>query len=204
MRGEILWRDYQRGVYEDHTTGILILHWARQIGKSFVLAGWAVERLFARPGGLVTVLSNSRENGAEFVAKCAEICRLTHTKFESRDRSASAAYKDLRMEVRIRAFGRWGRIKVLAANPRTARGFSGDLILDEFAFHEDAEAIWTAAEPILASNKDFLCRISSTGNGRHNLFYRMVEGFPTDSETTADEEGEFTTDGTAWIDTDGK
>ena len=39
-----------------------------------------------------------------------------------------------------------------------------------------ATAIWEAAEPILASNPDFLCRMASTGNGRHNLFYRMTEG----------------------------
>ncbi len=68
------------------------------------------------------------------------------------------------------------RIKDLAANPRTARGFSGDLILDEFAFHHDDAAIWEAAEPILSSNKDFLCRIASTGNGRYNMFYRMATG----------------------------
>lgn len=63
---------------------------------------------------------------------------------------------------------------MLAANPRTARGFSGDLILDEFAFHEDSAAIWDAAEPILAANQDYLCRIASTGNGKYNLFYRMA------------------------------
>ena len=31
-----------------------------------------------------------------------------------------------------------------------------------------------AAEPILAAHQDYLCRIASTGNGKHNLFYRMV------------------------------
>ncbi|MDB6068139.1 MAG: hypothetical protein JWR26_4347, partial [Pedosphaera sp.] len=36
------------------------------------------------------------------------------------------------------------------------------MILDEFAFHEDSAAIWEAAEPILSSNPDFLCRIAST------------------------------------------
>jgi phage FluMu gp28-like protein len=76
--------------------------------------------------------------------------------------------------LRIVARGKVGRIKVLASNPRTARGFSGDLILDEFAFHEDADAIWEAAEPILSSQKDFLCRIASTGNGSHNLFHRLA------------------------------
>ena len=64
---------------------------------------------------------------------------------------------------------------MLAANPRTARGFSGDLILDEFAFHEDSPRIWEAAEPIISSsNPDFLCRIMSTGNGRRNMFYQLI------------------------------
>jgi phage FluMu gp28-like protein len=169
-------RPYQQAIFDDRSSGILILHWSRQIGKSFTLAAWAVDRLLSRPGRLVTVLSNSRENGAEFVAKCAEVCHLNRTEYESVDKSQGVRFQNMRMEVRIRANGKVGRIKVLAANPRTARGFSGDLILDEFAFHEDSAAIWEAAEPILASNPDFLCRIASTGNGRHNLFYRMVVG----------------------------
>ena len=176
QRVRIALRPYQQAIFEDRSSGILILHWSRQIGKSFTLAAWAVDRLLSRPGRLVTVLSNSRENGAEFVAKCAEVCHLNGTEYESVDKSQGVRFQNMRMEVRIRAHGKVGRIKVLAANPRTARGFSGDLILDEFAFHEDSAAIWEAAEPILASNPDFLCRIASTGNGRHNLFYRMVSG----------------------------
>ncbi len=168
-------RSYQRAVFEDHTSGIVVLHWSRQIGKSFVLAAWAVIRLLSRPGRLVTVLSNSRENGAEFLTKCAEICALNGTRFDTVVRShPKLEFEDMRMELRIRYRGKVGRIKVLAANPRTARGFSGDLILDEFAFHENGNAVWAAAEPILASNRDFLCRIASTGNGRHNMFYRMI------------------------------
>jgi phage FluMu gp28-like protein len=171
-------RPYQLPVFRDRSTGILVLHWSRQIGKSFVLAAWAVDRLLTRPGRLVTVLSNSRDNGAEFVAKCAEVCRLNGTEYKSVDQSRGVQFQNMRMEVRIRAEGKTGRIKVLAANPRTARGFSGDLILDEFAFHEDSQAIWEAAEPILASSPDFLCRVASTGNGRHNLFYRMTANLP--------------------------
>jgi phage FluMu gp28-like protein len=90
--------------------------------------------------------------------------------------SPNTPFHQMRMEIRIRRKNKIGRIKVLAANPRTARGFSGDLILDEFAFHEDSAAIWEAAEPILASNPDFRCRIASTGNGKHNMFYRMASG----------------------------
>jgi phage FluMu gp28-like protein len=172
----ITFRPFQRPVFMDRESGVLVLHWSRQIGKSFTLAAWAVDRLLTRPGRLVTVLSNSRDNGAEFVAKCAEVCNLLGTAFESVDESPDVSYENMRMEVRITVKGKTGRIKVLAANPRTARGFSGDLILDEFAFHENSNAIWEAAEPILSSNADFLCRIASTGNGKHNMFYRMSCG----------------------------
>ena len=174
--GKLKLRTYQEDIFWDEESGIVVLHWSRQIGKSLVLAAWAVNRLITRPGRLVTVLSNSKENGAEFLQKCAEVCRIHGSRFETMVKSPDFDFEDMRMELRIRNCGKIGRIKVLAANPRTARGFSGDLILDEFAFHENGNAIWEAAEPILASNKDFLCRIASTGNGRHNLFYRMVEG----------------------------
>lgn len=72
----INFRPFQLPVFTDRESGVLVLHWSRQIGKSYVLAAWAVDRLLTRPGRLVTVLSNSRDNGAEFVQKCAEICRL--------------------------------------------------------------------------------------------------------------------------------
>ena len=48
---------YQQAIFDDRSSGIQILHWSRQIGKSFTLAAWAVDRLLSRPGRLVTVLS---------------------------------------------------------------------------------------------------------------------------------------------------
>ena len=177
----IQFREYQKPVFLDNETGVLVLHWSRQIGKSFTLAAWAVDRLLTRPGRLVTVLSNSKDNGAEFALKCREVLNLLGVAKENVGLSMTddtVEYSDMRFEVSIKVKGKTGRIKVLAANPRTARGFSGDLILDEFAFHEDSSAIWEAAEPILSSNPDFLCRIASTGNGTSNMFYRMAtEGF---------------------------
>lgn len=174
----VKFRKYQLPIFEDRDSGLVILHWSRQIGKSYTLAAWAVDRLLTRlqknDSALVTVLSNSRDNGAEFVIKCQEVCNKLGIAMETQDESPDLTYDNMRMEVRITLGEKIGRIKVLAANPRTARGFSGDLILDEFAFHENSNAIWEAAEPILSSNPDFLCRIASTGNGKHNMFYRMA------------------------------
>ncbi len=182
----IKFHKYQQPIFDDHKTGIVVLHWARQVGKSFTLAAWAINRLLRSPGRLVTVLSNSRENGAEFMRKCNEVCAWMHDVIRDAkatvrqlDLSKDVSSANLRLELHMRVPTdkegvKTSRIKVLAANPRTARGFSGDLILDEFAFHEDGQAIWEAAEPILASNKDYLCRIASTGNGKHNLFYHFA------------------------------
>ena len=167
-------RNYQEPVFWDHTTKTVILHWSRQIGKSYTLAGWAVDRLLRFPGRLVTVLSNSRDNGAEFVIKAQEVCQKLGQAIEVEDLSKDISYDEMRFEIKITIGGKTGRIKVLAANPRTARGFSGDLILDEFAFHENSRLIWEAAEPIISANRDFLCRIASTGNGRTNMFYQLI------------------------------
>lgn len=177
-------RSYQDIVFKDNSTGILVLHWSRQIGKSYTLAYWAVWRLIRKlrehPDWLITVLSNSRDNGAEFCRKAAEACRWAKAAYEERKDPAAADFASMRMEIRVTLIvggkEHSGRIKVLAANPRTARGFSGDLILDEFAFHENSHAIWEAAEPILSANAEYLCRIASTGNGRHNLFHRLAAG----------------------------
>ena len=194
-------RSYQNRIFNNRTSGLLILHWSRQIGKSYVLAAWAVDRLIGQlrrhDTWLITVLSNSRDNGGEFVRKCHEVCTQMGVLIEADDQSPSLDYENMRMEVRCTfhrpdAPARIGRIKVLAANPRTARGFSGDLILDEFAFHENSHAIWEAAEPILSANAEYLCRIASTGNGKHNLFYRLCAGAGPSDGTFFRSAGGFT------------
>ena len=180
----LVFRKYQLPSFLDHTTKTAIEHWSRQIGKSHTYAAWAVDRLLRYPGRLVIVLSNSRDNGSEFMQKVRDVCDRMGQVIEVDDNQAEldgnptlsedVKYASMRFEARITIGGKTGRIKVLAANPRTARGFSGDLILDEFAFHADSTAIWEAAQPILSSNPDFLCRIMSTGNGRRNMFYQLI------------------------------
>lgn len=172
--GRITFRPYQNEAFRNRQNGVEVWLWGRQTGKSFTLAAWAVDRLITRPGRLVTVLSNSRANGMELNHKCAEICQRLEQLFEQEDLSPDTRFETMNLETRITINGQVGRIKVLAASPRTARGFSGDLILDEFAFHENSTAIWEAVEPILAANPDYLCRIASTPNGRHNMFYRLA------------------------------
>jgi phage FluMu gp28-like protein len=64
-------------------------------------------------------------------------------------------------------------ITALPANPRTARGFSANVFLDEFAFHQDSAAIWKALFPVV-SRSGLVLRVVSTPNGKGNQFYRLM------------------------------
>ena len=65
------------------------------------------------------------------------------------------------------------RITALPANPDTARGFSANLLLDEFAFHQDSRRIWQAVFPIV-SRPELKLRVISTPNGKGNKFYDLM------------------------------
>jgi hypothetical protein len=199
-------RTYQLPVFL-YDGKLLIAEFARQDGKSFTLANWAVRRLMQKLAQSrkiktsdsskkaydwsIFVISNSRTNGIEFGQKVSEVMEAVRVA-DAEIRSSGTLDTDsdpelaasgdmppvevedffLRMEIRIG--NRIGRILILAASPRTARGFSGDLVLDEFAFHEHAERIWEAAEPIISSNPEFQVRIASTHNTPNCLFNRMI------------------------------
>src|SRR4051812_7850159 len=118
----IEFRPYQAEAFHNKTDGVQIWLWGRQTGKSFTLAAWAVDRLITKPGRTVTMLSNSKFNGIVLNRKCAEICRLMGQAFEQVDLSPDNRFENMNCETRILVSGRIGRILVLAANPRTARG----------------------------------------------------------------------------------
>ena len=65
------------------------------------------------------------------------------------------------------------RVTALPANPDTARGFSANVFLDEFAFHADSRRIWTALFPVI-SRPGLKLRVVSTPNGKGNRFYELM------------------------------
>lgn len=66
------------------------------------------------------------------------------------------------------------RITALPANPDTARGFSANVLLDEFAFHRDSRAIWKSLFPVISAGHKL--RVVSTPNGKGNKFYDLMTG----------------------------
>src|SRR5579872_5160141 len=65
------------------------------------------------------------------------------------------------------------RVTALPANADTARGFSANVFLDEFAFHQDSHAIWRALFPVISAG--FKIRVTSTPNGKNNKFHELMQ-----------------------------
>lgn len=64
------------------------------------------------------------------------------------------------------------KITALPANPDTARGFSSNVFLDEFGFHQDSRKIWRALFPVISAG--YKLRVTSTPNGKGNKFYDLM------------------------------
>ncbi len=70
-------------------------------------------------------------------------------------------------------FKNGSKIFALTSNPKRFRSKGGKTVLDEFAWHEDAKALWTAAKPAITWN--YPIRIISTHNGKNTEFYKFIE-----------------------------
>lgn len=84
------------------------------------------------------------------------------------EQGPDAVYKALDV-----VFPNGSRITALPANPDTARGFSANVILDEFAFHPKSRDIWAALFPAVSKGRQKL-RVISTPNGKGNKFYELM------------------------------
>jgi phage FluMu gp28-like protein len=155
---------------------------ARQTGKTFVTTAEIVDDVYDEmTRGRRTrwvILSRgerqAREAMEEGVKRHAQAYGLALEAMEYDFEAGSGArYKALEA-----AFPNGSRITALPANPDTARGFSANVFLDEFAFHLDSRAIWRALFPVISAG--WKLRVVSTPNGKGNKFHELMTGGPPD------------------------
>lgn len=150
---------------------------ARQTGKTFTTTFEVAEDCtFANMEDRRTrwvILSRgerqAKEAMEEGVKRHCQALGAAVKSYETEMRYGDASYRALEVE--------WPggqRITALPANPDTARGFSANVFLDEFAFHLDSRKIWTALFPVISAG--WKLRVVSTPNGKNNKFYDLMTG----------------------------
>jgi phage FluMu gp28-like protein len=139
--------------------------WARQTGKDFTCAAEAVVDAVLHPATQWLIIACAERQAMESLQKVKEWADQFGVETEGN-----------LSQVR---FENGSRIIALPARPASIRGYSANLILTEFAFHDDPEAVWRAAFPIITNpgaGREKKVRIISTPNGQANLFHRLWSG----------------------------
>ena len=112
---------------------------------------------------MAKAVDGAKPNGGSIWAKKAKIAKGGIIAAESSERILLVNGRE------IRAF---------AANPRTIRGFEGNVTLDEFGVMPYSEMIWAAASPVadpnLANPQGYSLRVIGTPLGDANQFYRLA------------------------------
>jgi phage FluMu gp28-like protein len=158
---------YQRGDIESPTRFSWCC-WSRQVGKSFTKSLRRLLRGLERRRTQVFLSAGERQS-AELMVKVRQHCRALNIACTWRGDQffAGTRFRQLTVELPngVRIIG-------LPANPQTARGFTGDVFLDEFAMHRDDREIWASVFPTVLRGGGEL-DVASTPRGRDNLFAEL-------------------------------
>ncbi len=148
---------------------------SRQIGGSLAAAFEVVADAIDNASDWI-ILSAGERQALEFMEK---VHRVGHIFCDAIEHHTGKPYRPETKASQIR-FPNGARILALPANPSTARGYSANLVLDEFAFHENPEEIWRAVYPIITNplRGQLKLRVISTPAGMNNKFYELWNNAP--------------------------
>jgi phage FluMu gp28-like protein len=142
--------------------------WARQTGKSFTKSLRRVMRGLDRRRNQIFLSAGERQS-RELMDKARQHCQTLQIACEYHEREYLNDLGIRQLEIVLP-----GGVRVigLPANPLTARGYTGDVLLDEFAMHVQDREIWASILPTVLRG-DGEVDIASTPHGRGNLFYEL-------------------------------
>ena len=174
-------RTYAEDPFWNDTDGMQFWLWRRQAGKSFTAANKALRRMMEVPGLSSFFVSASVALGTEFVRKesevwtkvlsemkrrAASIGQELHTyatdkgrvlEFDHTDLDAlSEIFEAQKLETRIYHDNTtYSRSRVIAPNPETAVGWTGDIWLDEVGRMPQFKEVLEAVLPFMSSSPQF-------------------------------------------------
>ena len=141
---------------------------SRQIGWSHTTAANAVI-WGAFHGELTTIVSKGQIESTEVLDKAKRHARVLAKLGSDLAQPVRATNEEI-------VFPNGGRILALPSSG--GRGFTGNLILDESAYHRNQKQVWDAAAAATMLG-DFRLRVISTPNGTGDEFHELIDGIET-------------------------
>jgi phage FluMu gp28-like protein len=167
---------------------------ARQTGKSFQTACEATRDAMTDFPTRWVCLSSGERQALEWMEKAKHWAEAFKLAIEDYTEERQSKITEALLRVSEIRFANGSRITAIPANPDTARGLTGNVVLDEFAFHEKPDEVWGAVYPFITNESpDFISevraeysgkektvaprklklRVVSTFNGRQNKFFSL-------------------------------
>jgi phage FluMu gp28-like protein len=167
---------FQRAFASDPARFAIAL-WGRQSGKGFTSAYLAVADAMSAPGNHWIIAAPTERQAIETLEKCKAWSREFAQTLTEGEAEVEAADGLASIKSKIIVFDNGSRIYALPGRPASLRGFSGNLILDEFAFFENGAEVWKAIYPVITNPASGVkkIRITSTPSGKGNQFFTLVD-----------------------------
>ncbi len=169
-------RSYQQALFTLQAR-IAFFVWRRQCGKSYAIAAKCLQRMLSRKSHSCFIVSASISTGKEVIEKEAA---MWYDALASMQRAAELAGAQLggnlldsdkhilasddiadimqKQSAVVKLYHtrtQYSRTMIVAPNPATCRGWTGDVYGDEFAFWEQFEEVWDGVEPFITSNPEY-------------------------------------------------
>lgn len=161
---------YQQRWLKDDSR-IKIWEKSRRIGATYVQAYEDVRDCAANKVPAVWFSSADETAAREYILYCEKWAKALNYAAKALGEIIIDSDKDIKA-FSIQ-FSNGNRINALSSNPTQFRSKGGKVVLDEYAFHKDQDAMWKAARPTITWG--FPLRILSTYNGKGNKYFKFVD-----------------------------
>jgi len=177
-----LWPAQEKALDKMANNRRIIFLKARQLGLTWLaLAGEGAHRLVFNPGKSVSSISTTEDDTKELVRRLAFILRHLPNWLivdddgepdEKKENKTGITYTEYSKRIEIHHPDSEDSIfKGYTSSPAAARSFTDNcVILDEWAFHPQAEKIWRAAYPTI--NRPDSGKIVGISTGERNTFFQ--------------------------------
>ena len=120
----------------------LIGLWSRQTGKGYTSSYIATRDAMTNVRSNWIIAAPTERQAMETLDKCKDWARKANIMTAETEEELDGLEKETKIKAKVIVFPNGSKIYGLPGRPASLRGFSGSLILDEFAFFENQDEVW--------------------------------------------------------------
>lgn len=159
------------------TSRFLIALWSRQTGKGYTTSFIATRGAMTEDRSKWLVVAPTERQALETLDKCKTWVKAANLSVAESEEEFDALEKDTKVKAKVIELPNGSKIYALPGKPTSLRGFTGSVIIDEFAFFENQKEVWKAVYAVIVNPMASIKRIiiTSTPNGKGDMFYKLVD-----------------------------